>query len=220
MITYRIDNIPSEKVKTLKQSFRRSSGKGIVLIHPFYKGILGGPNKEYKKKLLLLLTKTNLPVIILETPKSFIETQSILKNQQISEDRLLIVPTDHGNPMPLIGEHRMYDKDMQNTCKILSELGLEKMFLGGRYALSKNLFNNKILRKIRTIREYENKRFPRPKKRIPLGYGCAGYSYFRFIESGLFDITIIPRLVSPDSPTKIKPKLKKKKIIKKRTLRK
>lgn len=191
-------DIPEQEWQKLAERVREAGGRLIVLVHPFFSIGKGAAFKKYSGAIGRILSKSKVPVVILEPYNSITFGMGLLRMS--AKNNVLAIPTSQNNPESLLGIRTkkkngriafewIHDHGHKELLTILAEkVGVKNVLVGGMYV-------NK--RASESVSEYEKRwltsRGPRPKNglwhysRSPYTGACAGSTYEALIKSGKFE---------------------------------
>ncbi|MCR4335786.1 MAG: hypothetical protein NUV57_04590 [archaeon] len=184
--------ITDEKWRSLKRQVEAARNTAVLLVHPYY---LEPSNRSgaYFETLRSILEKSKFPIIILEEDSKILKLKRKL-GESIAE-KALIIPTAPDHPAPLLNRNTPNTWAIWNLKELSAILstkaGIKNILIGGIEA-NRDIFEENS----RRVKDYENLWLTKHGVRIidearfeeyPTAKGCAGFTYHRLIESGLFE---------------------------------
>ncbi|MBI4406282.1 hypothetical protein HY571_00010 [Candidatus Micrarchaeota archaeon] len=171
------------------EAVKKSKGKVVVLVHPFFTRENNANFRRYDKTLEKLRSRIGkIPIIVMEQRASVGSTSN-----RFNGEKVFYVKTMPSNPQPEDGWQKMHTA--------LSKSNVRTLLIGGIF--STRVPSKKEEKQWATkIFEYE-KTFSRPYKG-GIAHDCVGITYLRLVserkKAGYKTIRLIPNLVYPDKP--------------------
>lgn len=221
------DFLNARKEAKLLREIKAARNRLIVLVHPFYE--LTSATKQYEKVLQALLTKSKVPIIILEEEDKIEQTRKRLQEMNVPEPFIIATVKDKPNiivgytvndrmPMDLIKHLEEYYHAKIVDYEVIDNVGAiiddfikrssaKTVFVAGQ----KTLTMDTGLRRFNTTGEFtrnlvksaEEREFPHLKSHeVDIIYaGCAGGLYSSLIGLGRYEkVRLIPNAIHPRKP--------------------
>ncbi len=194
-----LQQIPAKKWADFKRRVKRSKGKILLLVHPFYAEVPTGSASTYNKMIINLLSQERLPIIVLEQHKDW------ENNNDLYPPHALVLPTHRNSPTPILkvspeSNHKTNGDDHHALlAQLLSKAGVTRIRIAGMQ--TKISRDSQLLRETREIIEGHEKSLGKKAKPPFINWGCVGVAYANLIKLNQFKrVELIPQAVNPLHP--------------------
>ncbi len=167
------------KRSEFKRLVKKSNGKVVLLVHPFFPHDSEEGAVAYKKNIAKLARSAKAPLVVLEEWNKKRKTKKRLNAQ-------FIYPTIKGYPTPLLGWNFIH--------LLFKQAGVKTVLIGGAYSL-------RTISTLAVPTEVAKHEAQIPRRPINgCGFACVAETYKQMIAAGHPKVRLLPAMVFPDKP--------------------